>query len=317
MSYTCSNEGAGVVAVDRTGDDDLTVARAFARSKVAAATMAQDLAVTWALTHPEAARLASARPGPALAWRLADLAIADAPREDLLEAVGAWERLAAWVTSQQARVIQELQARATGSTWAQKSVREDLAATLAISGRAASILTDRARGLSAAPEVHDALDTGTLSVRKADVLLAQTGTLTPDQARQVHDEVIAEAPLLTAPQVRDTARDAVLRLDPDAAQIRHDQARAHRSVTMEPAPDCMAILRAYLPAEDALRVMRGLDATAAPEDPRSTDARRADALVDVLGTVLDTGHLPGGLHESPRLQWRAGSPGSGCCWELI
>jgi hypothetical protein len=45
--------------------------------------------------------------------------------------------------------------------------------------------------------------------------------------------------------------------------------------------------------------MHGLDAvaaTSAPEDSRGTDARRADALVDVLTTVLHTGRLPDGQH---------------------
>lgn len=276
-----------VVAVARTAQDDVAAAVSFARSRVAASTMAQDLAVAWALVHPEAARLAGARPGPELAWRLADLAVADAPREDLLEAVGAWDRLAAWVASQQARVLQELQARAAGSTWAARAVREDVAGTLAISGRAAGILTDRAQQLAEAPEVHDALDTGVVSVRKADVLLAETGTLTSDQARRVHQDVLADAAQLTAPQVRDTARDAVLALDPAAAQARHDHARADRAVTLEPAADCMAILRAYLPADDAARALHALDtvaATAAPDDPRGIDARRADALVDLLTT---------------------------------
>ena len=275
------------MAVARTAEDDVAAAVSFARSRVAASTMAQDLALVWALAHPEAARLAGARPGPELAWRLADLAVADAPREDLLEAVGAWDRLAAWVASQQARVLQELQARAAGSTWAARAVREDVAGTLAISGRAAGILTDRARQLAEAPEVHDALDAGEVSLRKADVLLAETGTLSSDEARRVHQDVLAEAALLTAPQVRDTARAAVLALDPAAAQNRHDRARADRAVTLEPAADCMAILRAYLPADDAVRALHTLDtvaAMAAPDDPRGIDARRADALVDLLTT---------------------------------
>jgi hypothetical protein len=269
----------------RTAQDDVAAALAFARSRVAASTMAQDLAVRWALANPEAARLAGARPGPALAGRLADLAVADAPREDLLEAVGAWDRLAAWVASRQARVIQELQARAAGSTWATRAVREDIAATLAISGRAATILTDRAQELTEAPEVHDALDAGVVSVRKADVLLAETGTLTPTEARAVHEQVLPDAPQLTAPELRTAARDAVLRLDPHAAEKRHAQARADRTVVLEPSADCMATLRAYLPATDAVQVMHTLDsvaATAAPEDPRGIDARRADALVDLL-----------------------------------
>ncbi|WP_304522799.1 HNH endonuclease signature motif containing protein [Actinotalea sp. Marseille-Q4924] len=276
----------------RTADDDVAAALAYARSVAGRSHVAEDLAMHWALAHPEAARLAAARPGPALTWRLTDLAVADAPSEDLLEALGAWERTAAWVAAEQARVLQELQRRVAASTWAQKGLREDVAGTLAVSGRAAGILCDRARELTAAPEVHDALREGVLSVRKADVLLRDTGSLPASEARRVHDALIAQAPLLTAPQLGAAARRAVLELDPHAAEARHRQAREERCVVLEPAADCMATIRAYLPATDAVRAMRALDAVAAaaaPEDPRGIDARRADALVDVLAAVLDAG----------------------------
>jgi hypothetical protein len=295
---------------ERTAADDDAAALAYARSVAGRSLLAEEYAVRWALAHPEAARLAAAPPGPALALRLDELAVADAPSEDLLEAVGAWERMSAWVVAQQARVVQELHRRVAGSTWAQKGLRDDVAGTLAVSGRAAGILVDRAIELSAAPEVHDALNRGALSVRKADVLLRHTSLLTGNEARRVHEALIAEAPLLTAPQLCAATRQAVLAIDPDAAEGRHRQAREERCVVLEPAADCMATLRAYLPATEAVRAMRALDAVAAaaaPDDPRGIDARRADALVDVLGAVLDRGATPEGLHlrrrtgRAPRL----------------
>ncbi|MBC7290384.1 MAG: hypothetical protein H5T83_03470, partial [Actinotalea sp.] len=207
-----------------TAADDHAEALAYARSVAGRARAAEDLAVRWALAHPEAARLAAARPGPALALRLADLAVAQAPSEDLLEAVGAWERTAAWVAAQQASVLQELQRRTAGSTWAEKGLRDDVAGTLAVSGRAAGVLVDRALVLATAPEVHDALAEGTLSVRKVDVLLRDTDTLPGPEARRVHEELIPEGPHLTTPQLSAAARRAVLALDPDAAEKRHRRA---------------------------------------------------------------------------------------------
>ncbi len=276
--------------VERSAEDDVAAALAFARSRAGRSIPAQDVAVRWALNHPHAARFAAAVPGPGLAGMVQEVAVADAPSQDLLEVVGAWERLGAWVVAGQARVLQELHRRAVGSTWAVKGLRDEVAGTLAASGRAAQVLLDRAVELGHAPEVHDALAHGVVSVRKADVLLRETGSLTGQEARAVHTEVLDRAHELTAPQVGAAARRLVLQVDPDAAEHRHHQARRDRCVVLEPAADCMATLRAYLPAGDAVRVMHALDTvatTAAPEDPRGVDARRADALVDVLGSVLD------------------------------
>ncbi|KGM08442.1 HNH endonuclease, partial [Cellulomonas bogoriensis 69B4 = DSM 16987] len=83
----------------------------------------------------------------------------------------------------------------------------------------------------------------------------------------------------------------------DTARARREHARADRCVRMTPAPDAMAWLTAYLPAEDATTVMTALDGLAGrqgPEDDRTTDQRRADALSDVMRTVLDRGHGPDG-----------------------
>jgi hypothetical protein len=66
---------------------------------------------------------------------------------------------------------------------------------------------------------------------------------------------------------------------------------------MTPAPDAMAWVTAFLPASDAMTVMTTLGALAsacAPEDERPMDARRADALTDVLRGVLDSGEGPYG-----------------------
>jgi hypothetical protein len=78
----------------------------------------------------------------------------------------------------------------------------------------------------------------------------------------------------------------VLAADPAAAQARHEQAVAERRVTLTPQPDGMAELWALLPAADGARAYTAIDTCArdatTPDDQRSADARRADALVDLL-----------------------------------
>lgn len=94
------------------------------------------------------------------------------------------------------------------------------------------------------------------------------------------------------PQVRDAVRRAEQTHAPEQALERHDRACAERGVWLRPAADAMAWVNALLPAADAMRVMTAVDALAtscAPEDPRGADARRADALADLAGAVLDRG----------------------------
>lgn len=81
-------------------------------------------------------------------------------------------------------------------------------------------------------------------------------------------------------------RRAVLRLDPEGAQPRNGKARVDRAVTLAPMEGSMVELVALLPAEQATAVYRKIDALARggriPGDQRGTDARRADAFVNLL-----------------------------------
>jgi hypothetical protein len=258
----------------------------------------------WEERHPVAARLAEAAPSAGLATELGELVPADCDDPALVEVVAAWERVISWATAAQASTIAEMVRRAGGPR-EEGFVADEIAAVTGVTPRAGQVLVERAISLMRAPDVHDALADGTLTVRKADTLCRATAHLPPGQAAIVHDAVLAHGSRLTAPQIRATARRVELELDPTAADRRHETARRTRGVWMEPAEDCMAFVHAYLPATDAMRVMTAVDAvavTAGPDDDRGIDARRADALVDVLRRVLDRGVGPDGvdLPVSPR-----------------
>lgn len=258
----------------------------------------------WEERHPVAARLADAAPSAELARELGGLVPADADDPSLVEIVAAWERVVSWATAGQASAVAELVRRARGPR-EEGFVADELAAATGVTPRAGRVLVERAVALMRAPEVHDALADGTLTVRKADTLCRATAHLPLGHAAIVHDAVLAHGSGLTAPQIRATARRVELELDPTAADRRHEAARRTRAVWMEPAEDCMAFVHAYLPATDAMRVMTAVDAVAATagrDDDRGVDARRADALVDVLRRVLDRAVGPDGadLPVSPR-----------------
>ncbi len=235
-------------------------------------------------------------PGVDLAQALVDISSADVDEAALVELVAGWERIVSWASAAQASVLGELLSRASSGREGEL-VPAQVAARLSTTGRAADVLVDTAVRLGRSPRVHDALAAGAIDVRKARVLVQQTAHLGLEAARGVQEAVLDHAPELTAPQLREAIRRTELTLDPDAAAERHQRAKADRCVRMTPAPDSMAWLTAFLPADDAMRVMTGIDAVAAgadPDDPRGIDARRADALVDTMAGVLDSGVGPHG-----------------------
>ncbi|WP_131792744.1 HNH endonuclease signature motif containing protein, partial [Candidatus Protofrankia datiscae] len=165
---------------------------------------------------------------------------------------------------------------------------EEIAAELALSPAAA------AAGLELAVTVVDrlpatlaALETGDIDLRRVRAAAEATAALTPEQAGAVERKVLARGGRASPSLFRQALRRTVLAVDPDGARRRHAHARKDRQVWIRPAEDGMAELGALLPAVDAQAVYQRLDALArqatdSPDETRSMDARRADALVDLL-----------------------------------
>lgn len=271
---------------------------------VEAATLAA--AVAGPGTGPEVLRAGLAgAPGPGLAGLLAGLDVAQVSDAVLLEAVDAFDRLASWVVSRQAVVVNELRRRRQVQGRA-RFVGDEIAARLGTTRAAGERLVGEAMGLEQVPQVWDGLDAGQVDARKAAVLCEELLALPASVRFAVTDEVMGVAGDLTVPALRARIRRRALAVDPDAAVRAHERARRDRFVSLEPVRDGMAWLHAYLPAPDAVAVHTTLTALAdaAPaDDPRSTDARRADALVDLATRWLDAGTSPDGT-PLPRRQRR-------------
>ena len=263
---------------------------------------------SWQDQHPEAGALAALSPGVPLATMLVDLSPRDVDDAALIEMLAAWERLISWAAAAQAEVINEIMDRTPSS--ALDFVEDDVAGRLGVSRRAAEMKVVLATLLHRAPAVARALAGGELDVRKAQVITEGTAHLTVDEAVGIHAEVLPGAAERTAPQLRAAVRRLDLALDPRAGERRHRAERERRAVSVTPASCSMAWFTAYLPADDAMRVMTAVDAVAGPAaagDPRGVDARRADALVQVMTRILDSGVGPGGplperQHRRPHLQ---------------
>ena len=165
---------------------------------------------------------------------------------------------------------------------------------LTISARNAACRVSEAGSLcTRLPATLAALEAGRITLGKARVIDAETLNLSDEHTAAVEQRVLVKARQQTPGQLRAATRRAVLATDPAAAQRRAERARRERGVRIWPESDGMATLCAYLPAADAVSVYAVLDEYArhdgAPGDERSMDARRADALVDLVLSPVGSG----------------------------
>jgi Domain of unknown function (DUF222) len=154
------------------------------------------------------------------------------------------------------------------------------------------------------PGTKAALQAGRIDLGKAKAIAELTANLAVGEALAVVEErVLRRSGEQTVPELRRSLLRAVARVDPAANAKRNHQARAERFLRVQPCRNGMAELTGRMPAEDAMTVFGALDSLAccaAPEDTRSIDARRVDALVDLC--------RPGWASEDPPSRPDDGSP---------
>ncbi len=136
------------------------------------------------------------------------------------------------------------------------------------------------------PAAVDALEAGAVTLTKVRIIAEQTAQLCDAQAAAVTERVLGRAGQQTPPLLRAAVRRAVARTDPDALRRRQQAAVGDRGVSLYELPDGMAMLSARLPAPEAVGAYAVLDHHArsaqGPHDDRTLDARRADALIDLV-----------------------------------
>jgi hypothetical protein len=223
-----------------------------------------------------------------LAGRLSALRLAEPGELDTLDEDGlvgvmaALERLTSQAAAAQLAVI----ARLTRLRGGPRFVEDEIAAELRISRPAAAHRLDLALQVDRLPAVAAGLAAGQLDTAKARAIGEAVGVLDAAPAAAVAAEAVRCGTAQTVGQLRAWLRRRVLAADPAAAQARHEQAASERRVTLTGLPDGMAELWALLPADGAARAYAAVDGcarhAASPGDHRGADARRADALVDLL-----------------------------------
>jgi hypothetical protein len=147
------------------------------------------------------------------------------------------------------------------------------------------------------PATLDALCHGRINPEHAQAAAEGTYQLDARLSGKVEARVLERAASQTVTEFKRSLTRAVHRVDPATAEQRHECAKAERGVSLRPLPDGMAGIWSIHDAVTAQAMMTRLVAlagnpTAADRergDLRSTDARRADTLADlILGTYSGT-----------------------------
>jgi len=213
-----------------------------------------------------------------------------------LDAAKSLGRIASWAQAKQARMLAAFAYRRPpsgphddgfqNSDTISRFAADEISCALSLTKRGAENrlglavqLTDSLPGSLAAWECGD------LDWPKVNLIADRTGVLDRDGARRVEESVLPRADHLTTGQLRRMVDRAVIAADPDAANTRHERERLARDVITRPATDGMALLTAYLCAEEAAAAKRALDNLTkdpAPDDPRSAGQRRADVFMRLI-----------------------------------
>jgi Domain of unknown function (DUF222) len=214
---------------------------------------------------------------------------------EIVAAMRHWERVIAQAQAQQFRTIVELaRLRRHPNGSLSEYTADEIAVALNISGAAAGQRLALALDLDERlPATLDALESGRIDLLRARAVSEGTRPLAAEQAAEVERRVLTRAGEQTAPQVRQSVKRAVLRVDPEGAAARYQARRAERRIVYSPADDGMAELWAYLPAPAAAAIYETVQVTACrattPDDQRTADQRRADAFIDLLFGESTTG----------------------------
>ena len=161
----------------------------------------------------------------------------------------------------------------------------ELGAELGISrGRACAMITQGRDLLTRLPRLAEVFATGTVDLRVLRVILHRTALITdPDVISVLDAQLAAAAPAWNArsdERITELVDWMIIEVDPEAVR-RARQARRQRGITVEPIGDGMVEIHGRVDAAKGAVFDRRLDElarTTCPDDPRTVDERRADAI---------------------------------------
>jgi hypothetical protein len=248
-------------------------------------------------------------PGIDLAGRLTAIDLSGLSEFDLVEAV------AGWVAAEQVRAVAELSRRPLFAGLSRfrdgidpvSAVGMEISARLRVSHREADARVVFAHELATDRRAtFDALRGGAIDVRRARTLVEGVRVLDDQRAAAVEARLLPDAAEHTPAGFRRRVERTVAAADPAGFEQRHERAVEDRQVRCRPEPDAMGSLWALLAGPETAMVDTVLDAAADgmkhdhPDDRRTHQQRRADALAQMAWLAWYTGHL-GGVPGGQRL----------------
>lgn len=164
-------------------------------------------------------------------------------------------------------------------------VAAELGVELGISrGRACTLITQGRNLIKDLPAFAEVFATGAVDLRVLRIILHRTALITDPDIMAVIDAQLAKAApswnALSDDRIAELVDWMIIDVDPEAVR-RARQARQSRSIHVEPVGDGMVEIYGRVDAAKGAVFDQGLDAlarTVCPDDPRTLDERRADAV---------------------------------------
>jgi hypothetical protein len=164
----------------------------------------------------------------------------------------------------------------------------EIAAALRLTRRAADAELDMARRYQTRlPAVWEALASGVIDRRRANLIVHRTDHLPNAQAREVARQVLEQASGMTTGQLSARLRRLSMEADPEDAKHRYQTALSERRVELEPGVDGTAHLHLRdVPPDRAARIRSHIETLAhtlrTGGETRTLDQLRADVTLDLL-----------------------------------
>jgi hypothetical protein len=245
-------------------------------------------------------------PGPGLAGWLSRAEVDDLAGFELAGVAAAFRRLASWAAAGELTAVAEMATRAAArdnsvpvETDGRPAVISPEAAaevglTLTMSQFGGALWADLAVTLRwRLPGTHSALSEGRIDLSRARLIAELTSVLNDADAREVEERVLGRAERQTTGQLRAALRQAVISVDPAAAERRREEAERRARVGLYADEEGTATLSGRnLPGAQACAAMARITALAqamkAAGAKGGIDLLRAQVLI---GLLLNT--LPG------------------------
>ena len=254
----------------------------------------------------------SVDPGSAIMTPLAVLNRRRMSRDGLLDALAALDRQVAWGQALQVHYLAELAAQPAVPTplgEADKDwVREEVACALRLSfGHAANRLQVATELTGRLPATLELQERGQITTHHSRSLAEATMALDDKTAGKVEEAVLVAAPDQTLSNFRRSLKRTLLKHAPQTAEEAHERGLAERRVVRTPSEAGMSGIWMLLPDAGATVVMTAIDALArrvTSDDPRTSDQRRADAVIQLAIDALHgtSGELPREHGMRPTIQ---------------